>query len=203
MTFRPYIIISGLLLLLCHFVSRATEPLKGDCSAIFVAGATMEKDFTGKATSRVCRVSYRAEETIRVMDIDVEFHWSDLTTEHEKRDTRMRNHFLKGGFEFIRGAARGISLPTLANAGPERPVTIPITMEMGGVTNQVHGLVTAPMVMADGRMRLDVELKISQEKFGYDAITLLGFMSVRDEVVVQARFILPPDAEAPAANPGR
>lgn len=177
--------------------------MKGDCSAIFVVGATMEKDFTGKATSRVCRVSYRTEETVRVMDVEVEFHWVDLTTEHEKRDKRMRSHFMEGGFEVIRGAARGISLPTLANTGPERPATIPITMEMGGVTNQVHGMVTTPMEIADGRTRLDVGLKISQEKFGYDAITLLGFMSVRDEVVVQARFLLPPDPATPAEKPGR
>lgn len=153
----------------------------------------MEKDFAGKATSRVCRVSYRNEAAVRVIDLDVEFDWDDVSTEHDRRDQRMREHFQRDGFERILGTARGVPVSMLNGAGPDHPVTIPISMTIGGVTNQVHGLVTLPMTMTDGWMGLDVELKVSQEKFDYDPITLLGFMSVRDEVVVQARFNLPPD----------
>ena len=198
MTIRPYLFLAVLHALLWPSISRSTEALKGGCSAIFVAGATMGKDFTGKATSRVCRVTYRAEESVRVMDLEVAFHWMDLSTENEKRDQRMRD---QGGLDSIHGTARSVSMLALINAGDERPMTIPITMAMGGVTNQVHGLVTKPLVSSDGQSTLEVDLRISQEKFGYDPITLLGFISVRDEVVVTARFNLPADPEGQVPIP--
>ena len=163
----------------------------------------MEKDFTGKATSRVCRVSYRTEDSARVIDLDVEFNWADVSTAHEKRDQRMREHFQKSGFDVIRGNARSVSMPMLTTAGSERPVTIPISMVMGGMTNQVHGLVTTPLQLTGEGNLLEMELKVSQAKFGYDPITLLGFMSVRDEVIAQVRFRMPPDPDSPNPIPER
>ena len=157
----------------------------------------MEKDFTGKATSRVCRVTYRIEDSVPMLDLDVEFAWTDVSTAHDKRDQRMRDHFGKSGFPTIRGSARGMPLPALRNAGPDQPVTIPITLVLGGVSNQVHGLVTNQMSRVGELDLLDVAFNVSQEKFGFEPITLLGFMSVRDEVAVQARFSLPPDPGAP------
>ncbi|MFO1490811.1 MAG: YceI family protein [Kiritimatiellia bacterium] len=171
------------------------------CNVTFIAGATMEKDFEGKATSRVCRVTYREERNLPVMDLDIEFNWADISTAHEKRDQRMREHFLIAGRETIRGTARGISLPSLDAASPASPLAIPISMVMGGVTNQLTGLVTNRMIQTDDLQTFDVEFTISQEKFGYEPITLLAFMSVRDEVAARVNFKLPAAPEVPGAPP--
>ncbi|MFO1520527.1 MAG: hypothetical protein U1G05_00485 [Kiritimatiellia bacterium] len=135
------------------------------------------------------------------MDLDVEFHWADISTAHEKCDQRMREHFLIAGRETIRGTARGIPLPSLESAGPSSPLAVPISLVMGGVTNQLTGLVTNRMVRLDDQHTFDVDLAISQEKFGYEPITLLAFMSVRDEVAARVNFKLPVEPGVPVAAP--
>ena len=200
MTFQTILSLLPLSVLLGPVVSFA-EAQKGVCSVAFIAGATMEKDFEGNGTSRVCRVTYRQERNLPVMDLDVEFNWADISTAHEKRDQRMREHFLTAGRETIRGTARGIPLPALDAAGPASPLAIPFSMVMGGVTNQLTGLVTNRMVRLDDLHTFDMELAISQEKFGYEPITLLAFMSVRDEVAARVGFKLPVEPAVPVAAP--
>ncbi|MFO1530491.1 MAG: hypothetical protein U1F77_12355 [Kiritimatiellia bacterium] len=124
------------------------------------------------------------------MDLDIEFNWADISTAHEKRDQRMREHFLIAGRRAIRSTARHLS-SLLDAASPASPLAIPISMVMGGVTNQLTGLVTNRMIQTDDLQTFDVEFTISQEKFGYEPITLLAFMSVRDEVAARVNFKLP------------
>jgi polyisoprenoid-binding protein YceI len=173
--------------------AEAADKYVGHCDVVFEGDSTLH-GFTGDITNVpltvVCETNRSGE---ALLNARIEIGPRRLTTHHAKRDANMYKMFQLDRFPKLIVVVNNAPLAAanlLPSSSPNVPGTLPVQLTFCGITKEVQATTANPQFLADG-WEFELETNVSLKDFKLKPPSvLLGAISVRDRVKVNAHVKL-------------